>query len=96
LAEVVRYLLKELAKNRAALPRIGLVYTNTAKHNTLTYLFIKVISEFSQIIWSYILSTSASFQGTVGGHIYCCEFVLGAQINDTTFYKTAYCSISDL
>jgi hypothetical protein len=88
--------LKEIAKNRAELPGIGLVYTNTAKHNTLTYLFINVISEFSLILWSYILSTSASFQVTAGGHIYCYVFVLGAQINDTTFYKTAYCSICDL
>jgi len=95
--QFVRYLLKEIAKkNRTALPRIGLVYTNTVEHNTLTYVFITVISEFSQILWSYILSTSASFHGAAGGHIYSYVFVLRAQINDTTYYKTAYCSICDL
>ena len=94
--QFVRYVLKELAKTRTALPRIGLVCTNTVEHNTLAYLFIIVISEFSQILWSYILSTSASFQGAAGGQIYSYVFVLEAQINDTTFYKTAYCSICDL
>jgi len=48
----VRYLLKDLAKkkNRTALPRICLVYTNTVEHNTLTVFFITAISEFSQIL----------------------------------------------
>ena len=86
---------KELAKNRTALSRIGLVYINTIEHNTLIYLFIIVIREFSQILCSCILSTSTSFQGATRGPLYSCVFVLGAQINDTTFYKTAYC-ICDL
>jgi hypothetical protein len=96
--QFVRYLFKELVKNRTALPRIGLVYTNSVEHNTLTYHFVIFISEFSQILGSCILSTSASFQGAAGGHIYTSSyvFVLGAQTNDTTFYKTAYCSIRDL
>jgi hypothetical protein len=43
---------------RHALQRVSQEFMNNP---VFTYLFIKVISEFSQIIWSYILSTSASF-----------------------------------
>jgi len=41
---------RSLQNNRTALPRICLVYTNTAEHNTLTDCFITAISEFSQIL----------------------------------------------
>jgi len=91
----VRYILKELAKkqDRIAQNRLGLhKYCRTL----YTYFFIKVTSEFSQILQSCILSIPASFQGAAGGHIYSYVFVLGAQINDTASYKTAYYSMCDL
>jgi hypothetical protein len=84
--QFVRHVLKNLVKNRTVLPRIGLVYTNTVEYNILNF-FITVVSEFSQILWGCILSTSASFQGAAGGHIYSYVFVLGAQINDNAILQ---------
>ena len=94
--QFVRYLSKELAKkNRTALPRIGLVYTNTVEPNTLTSLLQLSVS-FLKFYRAIFYQHQLQFQGAVGGHIYSYVFVLGAQINNTTFCKTDYCSICDL